>query len=91
MKTRAMVTIRGLVQGVSFRYHTRQMALQFQVTGWVRNLPNGDVQGCFEGNEGDVQALIDWCREGPSQAEVESVTVEKLVSNDEFHDFHVRQ
>lgn len=91
MKTRAMVTIRGLVQGVSFRYHTRQMALQLKVTGWVRNLPNGDVQGCFEGDQGDVQALIDWCREGPSQAEVESVTVEKLAFNNEFTDFHVRQ
>lgn len=91
MKTRAMVTVRGLVQGVSFRYHTRQMALRLKVTGWVRNLPNGDVEGCFEGDEGDVQALIDWCREGPSQAEVECVTVEKLVFNDEFHDFHVRQ
>ncbi|MRR53525.1 MAG: acylphosphatase [Deltaproteobacteria bacterium] len=91
MKTRALVTVRGLVQGVSFRYHTRQMALQLKVTGWVRNLPNGDVQGCFEGDEGDVQALIDWCREGPSQAEVESVTVEKLVFNNEFKDFHIRQ
>jgi len=91
MKTRAMVTVRGLVQGVSFRYHTRHMALQLKVTGWVRNLPNGDVQGCFEGDEGDVRALIDWCREGPSQAEVESVTVEKLVFNNEFNDFHVRQ
>lgn len=91
MKTCALVTVCGVVQGVSFRYHTRQLALQLNVTGWVRNLPNGDVQGCFQGEEVDVQALIDWCREGPGQAEVESVTVEKQVFNNEFHDFHVRQ
>ncbi|RQW83700.1 MAG: acylphosphatase [Geobacter sp.] len=90
MKIRAMVTVRGLVQGVSFRYHTRQMALRFNVTGWIRNLPNGNVQGCFEGDEKDVQALIDWCKEGPSLAEVDDVTVEKKDFNDEFHGFHVR-
>ena len=86
-----MVTIRGLVQGVSFRFHTREMALRLKVAGWVRNLPNGDVQGCFEGDEGDVQTLIDWCREGPSQADVESVSVEKQVFNNEFNGFHIRQ
>lgn len=85
-----MVTVRGLVQGVSFRYHTRQRALQLTVTGWVRNLPNGDVQGCFEGDEKDVQALIDWCREGPSLAEVEKVIVEKKDFSGEFQGFHVR-
>ncbi|MHC1698499.1 MAG: acylphosphatase [Geobacteraceae bacterium] len=89
MKTRAMVTVRGLVQGVSFRYHTQQRAVQLKVTGWVRNLPNGAVQGCFEGDEGDVQQLIDWCREGPSRAEVESVTVERMTFNNEFRGFHI--
>jgi acylphosphatase len=85
-----MVTVRGLVQGVSFRYHTRQRALQLTIAGWVRNLPNGDVQGCFEGDEEDVQALIDWCREGPSLAEVENVIVEKKDFSGEFRGFHVR-
>lgn len=90
MKIRADVTIRGLVQGVSFRYHTRQMAMVLNVAGWVRNLPNGDVQGCFEGDESDVQALIDWCHAGPGLAEVESVTVDKQAFRGEFRGFQVR-
>ncbi|MRR07240.1 MAG: acylphosphatase [Deltaproteobacteria bacterium] len=90
MKIRAQVTIHGFVQGVSFRYHTRQKALQLDVTGWVRNLPNGDVQGCFEGDEKDVQALIDWCREGPSLAEVENVLVKRQEFSGEFVGFNVR-
>jgi len=89
MKIRAQVTIHGLVQGVSFRYHTRQMALQLNVTGWVRNLSNGDVQGCFEGDEKDVQALVDWCREGPNLAEVENVFVKRQEFIGEFSGFHV--
>jgi len=91
MKTRAMVTVRGLVQGVSFRYHTRQRAEQLSVKGWVRNLPNGDVQGCFEGDDKNVQALIDWCREGPNLAEVAEVIVETEVFNDEFNEFRIRK
>jgi acylphosphatase len=90
MKMRAMVTVRGLVQGVAFRYHTRHMAMLLKVTGWVRNLPNGDVQGCFEGNTRDVKALIDWCHDGPVHAEVESVMVENQEFRGEFEDFQVR-
>jgi len=90
MKIRAMVTVHGFVQGVSFRYHTRHMAMLLKVTGWVRNLPNGEVQGCFEGDEREVKSLIDWCHEGPSLAEVESVIVEKQEYRGEFKDFQVR-
>jgi len=90
VKTRAMVTVKGLVQGVSFRYHTLQMATSLNVAGWVRNMPNGDVQACFEGDRKDVQALIDWCRIGPRLASVDRVIVEKEPFSGEFSDFRVR-
>lgn len=90
MKIRAMVTVKGLVQGVSFRYYTVQEAVGRNVTGWVRNLPNGDVQGCFEGEDSDVRALIDRCRTGPRRAVVEQVIVDQMEFTGEFADFHVR-
>lgn len=90
MKTRATVTIRGLVQGVAFRHHTRETALRHHVTGWVKNLHNGDVQGCFEGEEGAVQALIDWCHVGPSRARVEQVIIERCDYRGEFATFEIR-
>jgi len=90
MKIRAMVTVKGLVQGVSYRYFTVQKAVQLNVAGWVKNLPNGDVQGCFEGEERDVLALIDWCRSGPSLAEVDKVNVDRMEFTGEFKEFHVR-
>jgi acylphosphatase len=90
MKMRAMVTIMGLVQGVSYRYFTVQEAERHNVAGWVRNLPNGDVQGCFEGEEHDVLALIDWCRTGPRLAQVDEVIVERMEFTGEFRGFHVR-
>lgn len=90
MKIRALVTIKGLVQGVNFRHYTRENALRHNVTGWVMNLYNGDVQGCFEGEETDVKALIAWCRHGPSWAAVDEVIVEMEPYTGEFKEFRVR-
>lgn len=90
MKIRTMVTVKGLVQGVSYRYFTVQKAVQLNVAGWVKNLPNGDVQGCFEGEERDVLDLIDWCRVGPSRAQVDRVIVDRMEFTGEFKEFHVR-
>ena len=90
MKIRAMVTVSGRVQGVNFRYYTKQTAERLNVTGWVKNLPDGRVQGCFEGEENDVSALIDWCRTGPGSARVDDVAVEKGTYSGDFIDFEVR-
>jgi acylphosphatase len=90
MKIRASVTVKGLVQGVCFRQYTQQTAIRHNVTGWVRNLPDGNVAGCFEGEEKDVRALIDWCRRGPEWARVEEVLVENEPYRGEFSGFNVR-
>jgi acylphosphatase len=91
MKIRARVIVKGLVQGVNFRHFTQQTALRCSVTGWVRNLPDGSVQGCFEGEEQDVGTLIDWCRRGPDWAKVDEVQVEKEPYLGEFAVFEIRR
>jgi acylphosphatase len=91
MNIRANVTVRGLVQGVNFRYFTRQTAQGLNVNGWVMNLPDGSVAGCFEGEEAAVQALIDWCRRGPSAARVDEVLEERQKFQGEFAEFVVRR
>ncbi len=90
MKKRVKVTVKGIVQGVSFRYYTVQMAMRLNVRGWVKNLPNGDVQGCFEGEDRDVNALVDWCRIGPPHASVDEVDELNEQYTGEFRDFRVR-
>ncbi len=91
MKVRARVIITGLVQGVNFRHFTREAALRNNVTGWVQNLPDGSVEGCFEGEEIDVNALIDWCRQGPSWARVENVTAKREGYRGDFDGFSIRR
>ena len=44
--------------------------------GWVRNLADGRVEAVFEGEEEDVNALVDFCRKGPSGAKVTKFDVE---------------
>ena len=70
LKTRAHIFIKGLVQGVSFRYWTIRKAEEFTVTGWIRNLSDGRVEAVFEGERNSVVKMVEICRRGPSGAVV---------------------
>jgi len=72
---RAHVIVSGRVQGVWFRASTRDMALGHALSGWVRNLPDGDVEAVFEGPRSRVEQAVAWCRHGPSGARVDHCDV----------------
>ena len=55
---RREVIFSGRVQGVGVRYMTRQIAERFAVTGFVRNLPDGDVQLVAEGSPAEIERFI---------------------------------
>ena len=67
--------VSGRVQGVSFRWYTEEQARRLGVTGWVRNEPDGSVLVHAEGDDEAVDALVAWCRTGPSLARVTDVAV----------------
>jgi acylphosphatase len=69
------VTVTGQVQGVFFRARAREQAGRLGITGWVRNDPDGSVAAHFEGDQDAVEAMVEWCREGPPRARVERVDV----------------
>jgi acylphosphatase len=73
MKARAHVFISGQVQGVFFRSETKYKADSQGVRGWVRNLPDGRVEAVFEGEEGAVKTLVEFCKHGPEGAKVTRV------------------
>ena len=72
---RYRVLISGRVQGVFFRDACRGVAREYGVSGWVRNLPDGQVEAVFEGRAEDVDRLVAWSRRGPSRAVVADVAV----------------
>lgn len=74
-RVRAHVFVSGRVQGVFYRSETRDRARTRRLGGWVRNCSDGRVEAVFEGSRAAVESMIDWCREGPRFADVESVDV----------------
>lgn len=87
---RVRVFVKGKVQGVFFRAYTQRAAREFQVKGWVRNLPDGRVEALFEGNKTQVDAMIAWCGRGPSRAIVENLDAAEEPYLGEFKDFLIR-
>jgi acylphosphatase len=69
------IAVHGEVQGVGFRQSVRRQARQLGLAGLVKNQPDGSVLIVAEGPRHDVQQLVDWCREGPSAADVDRVEV----------------
>jgi len=84
---RIHVYVSGVVQGVFFRHHTKERALELGVTGWVRNLPDGRVEAVFEGEDGSVDRIIAFCRKGPPGAHVAEVELKEGSWTGEFRDF----
>lgn len=54
-RSRLHIFYSGRVQGVGFRYTVKRVALGFEVTGWVRNLPDGRVELVGEGMEAELK------------------------------------
>jgi acylphosphatase len=84
---RMHVFVEGKVQGVSFRSHTRKIALNNYITGWIKNLSDGRVEAVLEGNEENLKKVIAWCLRGPERAVVQNVVVIKEPFQDEFNEF----
>ena len=87
---RLSARIHGRVQGVGFRHFTTTRAQQLNLTGWVRNEPDGSVRLEAEGDEEVLESLLDAVHDGPRAARVDSVDVEWGESEDAFDTFGVR-
>ncbi len=89
MKVRAHVIISGRVQGVYYRSSMKDEALALGVCGWVKNRPDGSVEGVLEGGREQVEKLIEWCRQGPPMAEVTDVVADWSDFTGEFTGFKI--
>ncbi|MDO9529203.1 MAG: acylphosphatase [Syntrophales bacterium] len=84
------VFVTGRVQGVFFRAETKSKADSLNLTGWVRNVPDGRVDTVFEGEKGNVDTMIEWCRKGPPFATVTDIEIIEEIYTEEFEDFRIR-
>ena len=70
--------VSGRVQGVSYRYYTQEIARQLELTGWVRNLPEGTVEVQVAGDSAVLEQFREQLREGPRFAVVDDIAEEPL-------------
>jgi acylphosphatase len=87
---RLHVRISGRVQGVFFRAHTQETAAGLNLTGWVRNTSEGDVEAVAEGPKDQLEAFLNWCRRGPSSAHVSNVDAHWEAATGEFANFSIK-
>lgn len=88
--TRVRVVVRGVVQGVGFRFFAMQLARDYGLAGWVRNREDGSVEVEAEGEDLIVKAFIKDLRIGPRSADVTGIDVETLKPARDHAGFRVR-
>ena len=69
--------VRGRVQGVGYRAFALRAARETGVCGWVRNLPDGSVETCCEGDSEAVRRYLERLRRGPLIGKVTDVAEEE--------------
>ena len=79
----------GRVQGVYYRSYAVDAARALGLTGWVRNIRGGSVEMVLEGEEKDIQEMLEWCWKGSPSARVSDVEVEWGEPREEYDDFTV--
>ena len=70
---RAHLFIKGRVQGVFYRAFTRNVAMGFGLSGWVKNLYDDSVEAVFEGDRTLIEQAIQQCKTGPPGSHVSEI------------------
>jgi acylphosphatase len=90
MAARVHIIVRGLVQGVGFRWFVARRATTLGLAGYARNLSDGAVEIEAEGGRSEVEELIRDVRVGPRSAHVRELTIEWKEPSHEPGQFVIR-
>ncbi len=90
MQIHAEIVISGMVQGVGFRYFVQRLARQFNLSGYVKNMPNGNVLCEVEGDDGIVLDFIKDLKIGPSFSHVSGADINTSSNLYGYKSFEVR-
>jgi acylphosphatase len=81
--------VSGRVQGVFFRDNTRRKARELGLTGYAKNLPDGNVEIVAEGKEDKINELVEFIKQGPGVARVTGIKV-RHKEPENFKNFEIR-
>ena len=80
----------GMVQGVGFRFTVKRIASKYDITGFVRNLPNRQVEVVAEGDRGVVEDFIEDIRNGILSGYIRKVSKDWQPATGEYKEFEIR-
>ncbi len=86
---RIKMTVRGMVQGVGFRFYCYRQAAALGIRGYAKNLYSGDVEIEAEGDEGVVKEFVKLVEIGPKFSKVNSVSVIRMPYEGKNKDFSI--
>lgn len=86
---RIQIYFSGWVQGVGFRYTVCRIAQSFRVTGFVRNLGNGDVEVVAEGSEQELIDFLDRIRSSSLEDHITRETLHWATASGEYEKFGI--
>lgn len=90
-KSYIIIRVDGVVQGVGFRAATRAQARSIGLTGYVHNLPDGQVEIVAGGLDEQKQRLIDWLKAGgPQLAKITNLTLHPYAPNESITTFTIK-
>jgi acylphosphatase len=84
------LTIEGRVQGVGFRYFGQRAGISNNVTGYVRNLSNGNVEIVAEGENQDINHFINAIRNDHSFAKILNIKQSDVPFSGNFESFQIK-
>lgn len=90
-QVRLHATIEGRVQGVGFRFFVLDIANELDLTGWVRNTVQGNVEVLAEGSRQNLTKLLGYLQKGPRAAYVTEVRHNWQDASGEFNRFDVQR
>ncbi len=89
MQTGAKIIVKGLVQGVGYRYFCYKKAMEYGIKGYAKNLFNDDVELEVVGGENMIAEFTRDIKIGPANAHVKSIDIEILKCENKYSDFKI--
>ncbi len=90
MKKTLHIIVKGRVQGVGYRWFAKERARECNITGFVRNLYNGDVEVVAQGEENDLSRFLEELNRGPAFAHVVEMQVDEIeIDQNKYSSFEI--
>ncbi len=84
------IIVSGKVQGVGYRYFSQMKAVQYGVTGWAKNLPDGSVEILAIGTNDQLEPFIGDLRIGNPFSKIEDLKITESEKTEDFHSFTIK-